>query len=727
MKRGINVSKFFFGAILGWFVLGTSHHTMAQISFGGQPLEIPTFKTTNKALVSAFVLNIDPSRIEEFDKQSRTDLKTFRFAYPVEVELNMQNSGSWSEFDGHRVWNLKISSPDALSLNLIFSEFEIPVGARLFIFNSDKTIVRGAYTSQNRHRLGGFSIFPIDADELILQYEEPIGIQQRGCIEIRQIAHGYKSLMAKGNERRPLGLSGSCNVDIHCDTNSPLEKQARSVCRILTKGIEYSTGTLINNTLNDGTPYLLGAFHAFDSLVVAQTAVFQFLYESPGCYDVDGDNSFTLSGSTAVAWSDSADFILLRLDQVPPPSFRPYYSGWDASKTHPFNSHILHHPKADVKKVSYDKDRCDSVNYNARLYANGFWRVSNWEIGTTEAGSSGGALFSQNQRIVGTLTGGSAACDKPEADYFARFDYQYNKSKNSEKQLRHWLNPNNAAVVSIDGFDPYSNSDLLCSVRTNFRVFDQPQTSATETGSKSVFTGNNSIGIIEFAEFFPNESRIYIEGISLGVGKVVSSNSQSMATIRLYSGQNFPSVLLSETHVNLRKLAKSAMNYISFEEAVQIEGSFFVSVVVPENGDTLQIFQSQPRDNSVFNTLYFKQNSDWKPASDFFSGTSNSVSLLMQVLFCGDILSSDIDTLDHAREGLKLYPNPAIGFVTIEYPDLVNGADIFIYDLLGKLVKVDRVENQRSKLLDMTTLIPGIYLVQSAFYGNNKRFKLIVR
>ncbi len=215
MKRAVSVYKFVFSAMLGWLVLGSPQYAMSQISFGGQPLEIPSFKTTDKALVSAFVLSIDPSRIEEFDKQSSTDLKTFRFAYPVEVELNMQNSGSWSEFDGYRVWNLRISSSDALSLNLIFSEFDIPVGARLFIFNSDKTIVRGAYTSQNRHRLGGFSTFPIDADELILQYEEPIGIQQRGCIEIRQIAHGYKSLMAKGNERRPLGLSGSCNVNIH--------------------------------------------------------------------------------------------------------------------------------------------------------------------------------------------------------------------------------------------------------------------------------------------------------------------------------------------------------------------------------------------------------------------------------------------------------------------------------------------------------------------------------
>jgi lysyl endopeptidase len=726
MKIRISVFKFVLSAMLGWFILGSSPQVIAQISFGGQPLEIPSFKSTDKLLISAFVLNIDPSKIEEFDKHSLTDFKTFRFAYPVEVHLNMQNSGSWGEFDGHRIWNLRISSPGALSLNLIFSEFEIPDGARLFLFNADKTIVRGAYTSQNRHRLGGFSIFPIETDELILQYEEPIGIQQRGCIEIRQIAHGYKSLMAKGNERRPLGLSGSCNVNIHCDTNSPLDKQARSVCRILTKGIEYSTGTLINNTMNDGTPYLLGAYHAFDSLVVAQTAVFQFLYESPGCYDVDGDNSFTLSGSTAVAWSDSADFILLRLDKVPPPSFRPYYSGWDASKTRPLNSYTLHHPKADVKKISYDKDICDSMSYNVRMFSNGFWRVANWEIGTTEAGSSGGALFSQNQRIVGTLTGGSAACDKPEADYFARFDYQYNKSNNIEKQLKHWLNPNNTSAISIDGFDPYLNSDLLCSVRSNFRVFDQPQTVATETGSKSVFTGNNSIGIIEFAEYFSNDSRVYVEGISLGVGKVAATNSQSKATIRMYSGQNFPTILLSETQVNFRKLTKSAMNYIPFDQAVLVEGSFFISVLVPEAEDTLQIFQSKVRDNSVPNTLYFKQNSDWKPASDFFSGTSNSASLLMQVLFCGDILPSGVDTLDHDSERLKVYPNPSNGFVTIEYPTLVNEADIYIYDLLGKLVMVDRIENMRGKQLDLTSLIPGVYLVKSDFYGVAQRFKLIV-
>lgn len=727
MNIGLRVCKFVFDALLVCLVLGSFQNAKAQISFGGRPLEMPVFKTTEKAQESAFVLKVDSSKITEFDKEAPSDFKTFRFAYPVEVELDMQNSGSWNEIEGYRVWNLRISSPGALSLNLIFSEFDIPIGARLFLFNADKSIVRGAYTSQNRHRHGGFSTFPIDTDELILQYEEPIQTQERGCIKIQQIAHGYKSLLAKGNERRPLGLSGACNVNVHCDSNSPLEKQTRSVCRILTKGVEYSTGTLINNTLNDGTPYLLGAFHAFDSLVVAQTAVFQFQYESPGCYDVDGDNSFTLSGSTAVAWSDSADFILLLLDQVPPPSFRPYYSGWDASKLRPYNTHILHHPKADVKKISYDKDVSDSLSYNGRLYPNGFWRVSNWEIGTTEAGSSGGALFNQSKRIVGTLTGGAATCEKLEADYFARFDYQYDKNKNKEKQLKHWLNPNNASARFINGFDPFSNSDLECAVRTNFRMYDQPQIMATELGSKSVFTGNNTLGISEFAERFSNESKVYVEGISLGVGKIVTMNSQSVATIRLYSGQDVPSVLLAESQVNLRKLAKSAMNYISFDEEVLVEGSFFVSVVIPENGDTLQIFQSQLRDDSVPSTLYFRQNSVWMPAADSFSGTSNSVSLLMQVVFCGDILPSGIDTLDHDSNVLKLYPNPTTGFVTIEYPDLVKGADVFIYDLMGKLVKVDRVENQRNKELDLTTLIPGIYFLESVFYGVDQRFKLIVR
>ena len=50
-----------------------------------------------------------------------------------------------------------------------------------------------------------------------------------------------------------------------------------------------------------------------------------------------------------------SDFLLVQLDDEPSMVFDVYYAGWDRSSTVPSSAVGIHHPKGDIKKISYEK------------------------------------------------------------------------------------------------------------------------------------------------------------------------------------------------------------------------------------------------------------------------------------------------------------------------------------------------------------------------------------
>ena len=61
------------------------------------------------------------SFLEEDENDLRTNIrKPYRFANPIPVNFNMNNSGNWITLDdGSSIWTLQINSPNAYSLNII--------------------------------------------------------------------------------------------------------------------------------------------------------------------------------------------------------------------------------------------------------------------------------------------------------------------------------------------------------------------------------------------------------------------------------------------------------------------------------------------------------------------------------------------------------------------------------------------------------------------------------
>jgi len=278
------------------------------------------------------------------------------------------------------------------------------------------------------------------------------------------------------------------------------------VCRIIINSSTLCTGTLINNVRKDSIPYVLTANHCISSSFKASSTLFYFNYEVDTCNKTVVSNSYSLAGSTLLATSDSIDFSLVRLSEAPPDIYKPYFAGWSVSSTPATNAVCIHHPQADVKKISIDDDPVTPIYQNPIpsdlhwLYdesiPGAFWRVVDWETGTTEGGSSGAPLFNQNKLIVGNLTGGQANCTSSVNDYFSKFHVGWDYYTSFTKQLKHWLDPDNTGVVYLNGFDPYGEPDTnIIEYSSRFNLFPNPATKMVtfETDSMDISGGYLSI------------------------------------------------------------------------------------------------------------------------------------------------------------------------------------------------------------------------------------------
>ncbi|PKV49140.1 putative secreted protein (Por secretion system target) [Aquimarina sp. MAR_2010_214] len=418
----------------------------SQIGQGGEPLFSNENVSKSSQIPSVTLPKLDIAKLLKEDEQESSKDVPMRFAYPHKTNLNPKNSGKWyTNSKGDRYWLIEIESKGAKSLNLTFSEFDLPEGAKLFVYNKDKSDVRGAFTSANNKSSKRLGLAPVKGDKIIVEYFQPAQVKQQPDLNISTIAHDYKGIMSMA---KAFGSSGSCNNNVICAEGDPWRDQIRSVALvILGNGTRWCSGSLINNTANNGTPYFLTANHCTSNQTVTNW-VFVFNYESPGCTNnSDGSTSQSISGSQMMDSGSSSDYALLKLSSTPPSSYDVYYSGWDATGSIPTKTTGIHHPAGDVKKISFDNDAPTITGYSGGSGSGTtHWRVLDWDDGTTEGGSSGSALFDQNKRIVGQLHGGGAACGNNSSDWYGRLSVTY-------PNICQWLAPG-CTTKTVDGYNP---------------------------------------------------------------------------------------------------------------------------------------------------------------------------------------------------------------------------------------------------------------------------------
>ncbi len=415
---------------------------------------------------------IDARQIRLADERRAAAGQVPHYARPIEVAIDpFGDAGTWEvgpyDRQGQQLgelarWRLRLVSPGAVSLNLAFTRYRMPAGGSLELISTDGRYRVGPLTARDNDDHGELWTPPIPTEDLVLELRLPVSEIDGLELKLSQVYHGYAGFGETGPR------SGACHRDVACSEAEPWADQARSVALISVAGSRFCTGFMVNNTALDGRPFLITASHCGVTPRNAASVVVMWNYQRGACGDgarVDGARGDGTRAAepdlgefqTGAIWRAAhrpSDTLLLELDDPPGP-FAVYYAGWDRSLADPESSAVIHHPNTDVKRISFDFDHAlTTLHLNAEPWPGGdHVRVAEWDMGSTEGGSSGAPLFNQDKRVVGQLHGGYAACGDQRADWFGRFSTAWDGAGRPRARLSDWLDPLETGAVTLDGLD----------------------------------------------------------------------------------------------------------------------------------------------------------------------------------------------------------------------------------------------------------------------------------
>jgi len=382
-----------------------------------------------------------------------------RFAVPHPVALTPQSSGAWDQAaDGRHVWRLRIQADQARSISLGFTRFHLPDGAHLQIFGQGGKHVVRPFTARDNHPQRELWTPVVPGDELVIELVATADARNQVELELGSINYGYRGFFEPAAER-----SGSCNVDVVCPEGEGWEDQIASVAVISTGGGTFCTGFMVNNAENDDTPFFMTAAHCGINSSNAASLVAYWNFENSYCRipntgdsggTGDGNLSQFTTGAIHRARLTSSDFTLVEFNNEPDEEYGVFYAGWDVRDQATSSAIAIHHPSTNEKRISFENDPTTITTYlSSTVTPTGTHiRVADWDVGTTEPGSSGSPLFSPEGRVIGQLHGGFAACSNNDDDWYGRMFVSWDRSgADSSNRLRDWLDPNSTSIEYIDG------------------------------------------------------------------------------------------------------------------------------------------------------------------------------------------------------------------------------------------------------------------------------------
>ena len=379
-----------------------------------------------------------------------------RFAATVPVDLDADD-GSWDEpAPGISRWRLRLHSEDALSLSLRLESLQLPPGASLRYAGTASEDIQGPFGGE----VGRILWLPlVRGDRAVLEATMPAAERAQFALHITEAFHGYRGFLpgdgigAKGQ----FGNSGNCNVNAACE-ESRWGTQARSVVLLTVNNSALCSGTLVNNQRQDGRPLILTANHCgIRGSNVTNVRAYFNVQKTSCSATANGPINQNIAARRFLGRDENSDFTLIELANAPPASFNVFYAGWDArSGLTPQSGASIHHPAGDDKKISLFSSAARSVENQPIGSVGNSFRVDAWEVrwssGTTQQGSSGAALWNQDGRAVGVLSGGGASCTAPnEPDYFGRLDRAWTAGSDCGQQLKAQLDPDNTGLLTLPG------------------------------------------------------------------------------------------------------------------------------------------------------------------------------------------------------------------------------------------------------------------------------------
>lgn len=407
-------------------------------------------------------MDLQGLRQKAFIQDDTKAIKALQFAIPHQIDQEFLQLASQEIVDTEKgqqaIYRLKMSSSNAISLNFGFSQFYLPLSAALHIYSSDGKMLLPPITSRDNDEHGQYWTAIISDKEVIIELNVALEQVQQVRLTLATANQAFLDITNLEKEQAAL-KSGSCNVDVVCSAGDAWRDQINSVARYTINGSGLCSGALVNNTGSMGRNFLT-ANHCDVTAASAPSIVVLWNYENDTCrlpgstssgQDGNGVFRYFNSGTSYLASYASSDMALVRLDDPIAYRANAYLAGWNRSAAVPSSAVSIHHPAGEEKRISVENDATSITGFISSTGTSHI-KVTDWDLGTTEQGSSGAPLFDQASKlIVGQLHGGFAACGNDSADYYGRLAVSWNGGGSPSNRLRDWLDPTNSGVGTQSG------------------------------------------------------------------------------------------------------------------------------------------------------------------------------------------------------------------------------------------------------------------------------------